>query len=180
MRIALDLDGVLADVIAAWLARYNRTGRQLSKQDVTAWDFWNNLGIDRFDFYGELSACWRDWQSIPCTEPDLSGTVARLRGLGSVDIVTARERSTDSYARGWLGFHGIAYDRYVSVTDGPKKAELDYDIFIDDSPVNAASFLQHGRPVLLYSQPWNLRVSDMDVQRIADLSEAIKILESRS
>lgn len=180
MKIALDLDGVLADVITSWIVRSNRTRARLSKQDVRAWDFWKDLGIDRFSFYAELSECWRDWQSIPCTEPGLSGTVRRLCGLGSVDIVTAREKSTDSHARDWLEYHGIPYNVYVSVTDGPKKADLDYDVFIDDSPINALHFLQNGKNVLLYSQPWNLDMSDHRVRRIGSLSEAVGVLESQA
>ena len=35
------------------------------------------------------------------------------------------------------------------------KADLDYDVFIDDSPLNAVKFLENNKKVILYSQPWN-------------------------
>ena len=53
------------------------------------------------------------------------------------------------------------------------KADLDYDIFIDDSPLNAQNFLQHNKQVILYSQPWNQHVSENRINRISNLSEAI-------
>ena len=34
----------------------------------------------------------------------------------------------------------LEYDNYVSVIDGPMKVDLDYDVFIDDSPLNALKF----------------------------------------
>lgn len=176
MKIALDVDGVLADVMESWLAHNNRVRRALSKQDITDWDFWKKFRIDRFVFYDELSRCWRDWGSIPPTEQNLSHTTKGLSALARVDIVTAREKSTDQYVKSWLDLHGIAYDRYVSVVDGPMKAKLDYDVFIDDSPLNASSFLQNGKTVLLYSQPWNTGLAAPGLRRISSLSEAARML----
>jgi len=57
------------------------------------------------------------------------------------------------------------------------KADLDYDIFIDDSPLNAIKFLKRKKNVFLYSQPWNQHISDQNVQRISTLSEAIEKLK---
>ena len=178
MKIALDVDGVLADVMESWLVHNNKVRRAISKQDITDWDFWKKFRIDRFSFSEELSACWRSWDSIPPTERDLSGTTESLSALARVDIVTAREKSTDSYVKNWLEMHGVAYDGYVSVIDGPMKAELDYDVFIDDSPLNASSFLRNGKTVLLYSQPWNRGMSAPGLRRISNLSEAVRVLGS--
>ncbi|KFM18752.1 5' nucleotidasedeoxy protein, partial [Marine Group I thaumarchaeote SCGC AAA799-P11] len=67
----------------------------------------------------------------------------------------------------------ISYDNYVSVIDGPMKADLDYDVFIDDSPLNAFKFLKNKKNVILYSQPWNQHIVEKNVHRISNLSEAI-------
>ena len=180
MRIALDVDGVLADVIVAWLNFYrDRTGTRLSKHGITDWDFWKGLGIDQYAFYGELARCWRDWTRIPPTEDGLSGSVEMLSGAGRVDIVTAREPHTDGFVKDWLRHHGITYDRYVSVISGPMKADLDYDVYIDDSPLNASRIVRNGKRILLYSQPWNGRVDGGDgglVRRVQSLREAARIL----
>lgn len=177
MKIALDVDGVLADVIKSWL-NYNNTFRsKISKQDITEWDFWKKFKINRFDFYTELSSCWKNWNSIPPTEENLSSITKNLSELGQVDIVTARERSTDSFVKSWLDHHDISYENYVSVIDGPMKADLDYDVFIDDSPLNAQKFLKQNKKVFLYSQPWNKHISDEQIHRVSNLSETIKKIE---
>ena len=95
-----------------------------------------------------------------------------------MDIVTAREKSTNSFVKSWLNHHDISYDNYVSVIDGPMKADLDYDVFIDDSPLNAVKFLDNNKKVILYSQPWNQHVSENKIHRISNLSEAITKIKS--
>ena len=55
MKIALDVDGVLADVIKSWLNYSNSIRPEISKQDITDWDFWKKFQINRFDFYKELN-----------------------------------------------------------------------------------------------------------------------------
>ena len=141
-------------------------------------DFVPFIYINPFDFYSELSHCWKDWKSLPTTEENLSSTTKNLSTLGQVDIVTARERSTDSFVKNWLNYHDISYDNYVSVIDGPMKADLDYDVFIDDSPLNAVKFLENNKKVILYSQPWNLHISNHKLDRITNLSEAIEKIKS--
>ena len=156
MKIALDVDGVLADVIVSWLNYSNSIRPSISKNQVTDWEFWKN------------------WQSIPTTQENLSDITKNLSILGQVDIVTARERSTDSFVKNWLNYHDISYDNYISVIDGPMKADLDYDVFIDDSPLNAIKFLENHKKVILYSQPWNQHISNDKLFRISNLSEAIE------
>ena len=144
--------------------------------------------IDPFDFYSELSSCWKNWKSIPVTEKNLSLTTKNLSNFAQVDIVTAREVSTNSFVKNWLEYHDISYDNYVSVIDGPMKADLDYDIFIDDSPLNAIKFLENNKKVILYSQPWNQQIeqailriddiSDNGISRISNLSEAIEMIKN--
>ena len=176
MKIALDVDGVLADVIESWLIYNNKIRSNISKDNITNWDFWKKFKINRFDFYKELTFCWKDWNSIPPTENNLSVITQNLSNFGQVDIVTARELSTDSFVKNWLKLHDISYQNYVSVIDGPMKADLDYDVFIDDSPLNAIKFVERKKNVFLYSQPWNQHISNQNIERISTLSEVIEKL----
>lgn len=178
MKIALDVDGVLADVIQSWLNYNNSIRQEILRQEISDWDFWKKFKINRYDFYAELSSCWKNWMSVPPTETNLSLTTKNLSKIGQVDIVTARERSTDSFVKNWLNHYDISYDNYVSVIDGPMKADLDYDIFIDDSPLNAIKFLENNKKVILYSQPWNKHISNNQLFRISKLSESIKIIKN--
>ncbi len=174
MKIALDVDGVLADVILSWIKQSNRHRDRLTKEQITSWDFWRSHNINRYDFYKELSDCWKSWKTVPPTEKSLSRSTKRLSEFGQVDIVTAREKSTDEFVRQWLSLHDISYDSYVSVVDGTLKAGLDYDVFIDDSPLNATALAEKNRTVLLYEQPWNADFHNPKSVRISSLSDAIE------
>ena len=180
MKIALDVDGVLADVIVPWINYSNSIRPKIAKHQITSWDFWNEFNIDRYDFYAELSSCWKDWMRVPTTEKNLSSTTKSLTDIGQVDIVTAREHSTNSFVKSWLDHHNIAYDNYVSVIDGQMKADLDYDVFIDDSPLNAVQFLKNKKKMILYSQPWNQHVSGNNVHRVANLSQVMEQINKLS
>ncbi len=177
MRIALDVDGVLADVIHTWLIYNNRIRKSITKNEITEWNFWEKFQINRFDFYRELSICWKSWKEIPPTEEKLSTIINELSKFGTIDIVTARERSTDEFVKNWLKSQKIIYQNYISVIDGPKKALLDYDIFIDDSPLNAKKIADANKKILLYSQPWNLNINNSSILRIDTLSDAKKYLQ---
>ena len=124
-----------------------------------------------------MSTCWKNWNTIPPTENNLSVITENLSNFGQVDIVTARELSTDSFVKNWLDQHDITYQNYVSVIDGTMKADLDYDVFIDDSPLNAIKFLEREKNVFLYSQPWNQSITNSNIQRIFTLSEAVEKLK---
>ena len=50
MKIALDVDGVLADVIESWLIYSNKVRPSISKDDITNWDFWKNSKLTNMIF----------------------------------------------------------------------------------------------------------------------------------
>jgi uncharacterized HAD superfamily protein len=108
----------------------------------------------------------------------LSSAVCELTNLGTVDIVTAREYSTNTYVKNWLKTQNITYHKYVSVEDGRKKAELNYDVYINDSPINAEQIANIGKNIL-YSQPWNLAIYDSRIKRIEKLMDAVKIIKEQ-
>ncbi len=178
MKIALDVDGVLADVIEAWLSYNNKIRPPILRSQISEWDFWKNHKINEFDFYKELSQCWRSWEDIPLTEKNIAEATFQLSRLGTVDIVTAREDSTHDYVKKWLKFHKIDFKNYVGVTEGVEKSKLDYDVFIDDSPHNAKSMLEKGKTVILYSQPWNISFEDKRATRIHELKNAVQIIDN--
>ena len=178
MKIALDVDGVLADVIESWLSYNNKIRPTISKSQISEWDFWKNHDINKFDFYNELSICWKSWENIPPTENNIASATKQLSNIGTVDIVTARDDSTHNDVKNWLKLHNIDFNNYVGVLEGVEKSKLDYDIFIDDSPLNAKSMLEQGKSVILYSQPWNLSFEDKRATRIHELKSAVSIIDN--
>ncbi|MFQ5969264.1 MAG: hypothetical protein ACE5J2_02050 [Nitrososphaerales archaeon] len=177
MKIALDVDGVLADIILVWVDDYNRTHKKsVNKNDIVHWDFWKDLGLNKYSFYQELSKCWSRWKEVPAMEQGIANAVETLRSVGKVDIVTAREEATSEYVTQWLEHNDIKYDDYVTVPDGRDKADLGYDIFIDDSPHNVIRIAAKGKNALLYDQPWNKSISDSKIIRIKKLAEAVNVI----
>jgi len=59
------------------------------------------------------------------------------------------------------------------------KSELDYDVYIDDSPVNAEEIASAGKHVALYDRPWNKYVKDTDrIKRVMNLEEAYLFIKT--
>jgi len=50
LRIGLDVDGVLADVIHTWLDLNNKIRRTILKEEISEWNFWERYRIDKYDF----------------------------------------------------------------------------------------------------------------------------------
>lgn len=179
IRIAIDLDGVLADSIRLWLKIWNkRAGHALAYEELLEWDFWRRLGIRENDFMKLLNEVWRMWKIVPPTEPDIGEKIARLNSLGKIGIVTARPRETEKYVMRWLEMHKISYSEYVWVRSGRMKPKLPYDIFIDDSPLIVNECILRRKKLLLYDRPWNREINENDyVRRVKSLNEAYEILK---
>ena len=43
MKIALGVDGVLADVIVSWLEHNNKIRTEILKHEIADWDFWKKI-----------------------------------------------------------------------------------------------------------------------------------------
>ncbi len=178
LKIAVDLDGVLADSISMWLAIWNASkGSSLTLKDVKCWDFWKELGITSSEFHRIFYKAWKNWQLIQPTELDLISKVTMLEELGRVDIVTSRPKNTRAYVLKWLEKHGLGNKSVVFVKSN--KSELDYEVYIDDSPVNAEEIASAGKYVALYDRPWNRHMIDTyRIKRVMNLEEAYLFIKT--
>ena len=163
LKIAVDLDGVLAETMEAWCKRANKEfGKSLKLEDLNTWASWKVVGIPKNDFYRILDEVWDSWKEIPPTEPDIAGKLAKIERLGQLDIVTGRSLDTVESVKKWLLYHKVRYENFVRVRGWRDKVHLDYDVFIDDAPelmlLISRSPLAWG---ILYERPWNHEVADM-------------------
>lgn len=162
-RIAVDLDGVLAETMEAWCRIANeRFGTRIRLDDLDTWTSWRKIGIAKDQFFEILDETWDTWEDIPPTEPNLAVKVAKVEKLGSLDIVTGRSRQTVEHAKDWLAHHKITYERFVRVRGWRDKVFLNYDVYIDDAPELMPLISRN--PVMrgiLYGRPWNKDVHDM-------------------
>ncbi|MCX8203350.1 MAG: hypothetical protein N3H32_03425 [Nitrososphaeria archaeon] len=176
MRIALDLDGVLANTMKVWLEIWNAERfPRLEYESVDEWDFWKRLGITEAEFGAMFSRAWSRWPEIPPAEDRLAEKVRALSELGKVDVVTGRPKEDERHIRSWLELHSVEYRALVIGV--ARKAELGYDVYIDDSPRLAEDLVGRRGVLLLRDQPWNKSVrDDSKVRRIRGLEDAIGIL----
>jgi len=169
LRIAVDLDGVLAEAMIAWCELYNkRYGQSMSLEDIRAWDVWKIFKIPRDAFFRILDDAWLEWEKIPPTEEGVRDQVGLLHELGTVDVVTGRSPRTVPYAKEWLKAHSVPYHRFVRTDSTLAKIHLNYDVFVDDSPTLMELIASKSTALgILYTRPWNHDVSMPSVIRRA-------------
>src|SRR6266540_2959118 len=129
LKIAVDLDGVLAESMLVWCERVNKEfGTQLKIEDLDSWASWRTFGISKDDFYRILDESWEDWKQIPPTELGIANKVAAISTLGEIDIVTGRSRMTEMAAKSWVEHQKIRCHRFVRVSGWRDKVGLGYDV----------------------------------------------------
>jgi 5'(3')-deoxyribonucleotidase len=163
LKIAVDLDGVLAESMLVWCERANKEfGTRLRMEDLDSWSSWKKFPISKDDFYRILDESWDDWQKIPPTEPDIANKVARIEKFGDIDIVTGRSKRTVEAAKSWVDTQKVRYRRFVRVLGWRDKIFLDYDVYIDDAPDLMPLISRSPRAWgVLYERPWNRSVESM-------------------
>src|SRR5712692_7966656 len=83
LRIAVDLDGVLAETMTAWCQKANaELGTRLKLDDIDSWASWVKLGVTKDQFYRLLDSAWYFLKNAATTETGLAGKVTRIQSLG--------------------------------------------------------------------------------------------------
>src|SRR5439155_10150095 len=163
LKIAVDLDRVLAESMLVWCERGNKEfGTHLKMEDLDSWSSWKRFAISKDDFYRILDESWDEWREIPPTEPEIAEKVARIEKFGDLDIVTGRSKRTVDAARSWVDSQKIRYRRFVRVLGWRDKILLDYDVYIDDAP-DLMPLISRNPTAwgVLYERPWNRSVESM-------------------
>ncbi len=178
MRIGLDVDGVLADLVGMIIKIYREeTGLSIDRSHITEWEFWKKLSMTRQQFISLLIKAWERWEEVEPVEDDLAEDVEDLSKIGRVDILTQRPAATIVNVKKWLKRHNVRYSSFTWVPLKMSKADIFYDVYIDDSPRLAEKLSLTDRTLLLYEQPWNINVKTRkNVIRVKSLDEAVQLL----
>ncbi len=182
-RIAVDLDGVLADTMVTFCEILNkRHSTRFTADSFVRWKAWEIAHITKDEFFRTLDEAWFSWKEIPPMEANIGEKLIRICSFGKVHIVTGRSPETVQPAKAWLNEHKVPYDRFVRAISTMAKAKLGYDVFIDDS-VELMSHLASStdRYGLLYTQPWNRDASEMPrIFRVDRWKQVPAVLEKLS
>ncbi|MAM42460.1 MAG: hypothetical protein CMO13_03895 [Thaumarchaeota archaeon] len=180
LRIAIDLDGVLADASKIWIRLLRqRFEITIKKEDVDEWDIYRKLGISRKEFEDVFNDAWKEWELVEETEENLFQKINLIKNLGKTDLVTARNQKTMNDVMKWLEEKKIKFDNIIVVGEFESKAKLDYDIFIDDSPIQITEMANSGKLSLLYMQPWNTYIKERNnLIKIKNFEEVEKVIKN--
>lgn len=182
LRVAVDLDGVVADFAGGWIARYNAEfGTDLQVADAVEW----HAG-SRLTHFGSPRLFWR-WArsageggtSLFRGLPPYPGAVDGLRELqrlAHVVVLTTKPGWAVPDTLSWLGELALPL-REVHITDD--KPSVAAAVYVEDSPDQLAA-LRRGRPgavVCRWVRPWNAPVDGVvDVESWADVHVVVREL----
>jgi uncharacterized HAD superfamily protein len=183
MRLSVDIDGVLLDIVVPYCEIYNsRYGTNYSKKDITNWEFFKEWGIEKelaFSIFYEL---YEDSSNVPFIDKDAPEMIKLLNDKHDVSIVSARlpqyRESIVKKLEHHKIYQEIHYDELVLLHHNPYDIKLkhNYEIYIDDNPSLVEPIKNmEGRFLLLYDQPWNQEsICDKNVFRVYNWKDVYK------
>lgn len=163
MRLGIDMDGVIANFNAGWMAAHNALhGTELHPGLVDAWDVLPALsGHDDMDAFWTWARDLGEGHSVFRHLDPFPGAIEALHGLHAaghdIVIITAKPDWSVPDTLSWLGDHRVPL-REVHICE--EKWRVDADVYVDDAPHVLADYRRH-RPdahVLRFVRPWNTPV----------------------
>jgi uncharacterized HAD superfamily protein len=172
--IAIDVDGVLADIHSAV---FKKLGLNLTIENITKYDFFDDLGVPRKTFWMTYKELWsQQYQLIPLIEEDSPQLLEELRTKCEVHIVTTRPKETYQGTMEWLKLRGINFDEIRLLPPKTDKAQFkEYLFIIDDDPALA---LRDPARVVLFDRPWNRTVHGRRIRSLKELFDILPAIES--
>ncbi len=174
MKIALDLDGTLADIQTVFIREYNRQkGTSLKLEHFDTYHF-EKAPFELEEFHQIARENWKS-KDIPLTDSSLPSHLKEIAEYHTLDIVTARDDIKKEKLIEWLKSKNVPFESFIV---DKKKTRLDYDILIDDCP----KYLGDGMKVLLYHRCYNQNAELPDnSSRVRDFEQVKKhILRSKT
>jgi 5'(3')-deoxyribonucleotidase len=163
MKIAIDIDGVLLDIIVEYCKIFNkRYGTNYQKEDVTSWDFFRDWNIDEETAFNIFFEIYANTDDVPFIDDDAPSVLFNLNKLYDVSIVSARlpryHKQIVKKLQDHKIYKGKHYNNVILLHHHPSDIKLkeDFDIYIDDNPNLVEPIKRlNKRTLLLYDQPWN-------------------------
>ena len=159
MRLGIDLDGVVADIISGWISRYNAEfGTDIPFDAVQSWD-----AIPSLTHFRHMGEFWKwaqdhDGHSMFRHLEPYPGAIEALWWLARqgnhIVILTTKPHWAIHDTYEWIAEHRLP-TREVHILD--RKWEVDCDIYLEDAPHNLEELVARrpNRVVARYVRPWN-------------------------
>jgi len=165
LRIAVDIDGVLADQRGAALQRIEKEyGQRYHRSEITR----ANWTFDGRDIQMEIYRLLKDPEYVMAI-PVIEGSQAAVQKLAGRDVhvVTARPHETEEATKQWLNRHFPSLKGYHHARTVAKNSVLS-DLLIDDFDLNIVGFVKSDphRRGILFQQPWS--INDTGIENYSD------------
>ena len=179
----VDLDGVLVNFIEGWMDHYSIQDRKT----VTKWNFGEDYGLDRKDFYRSITSLPISfWSNLTPTSWafDLIERLAEGFDFLNVERIMFLSHSVSEDCRVgkqlWVNKHFPELgDSLITVSDSKLKSKFANVncTLIDDKFQNCVDFHKAGGKSFLFARPWN-RVLPCDTENtihfsISKMGEAV-------
>ncbi len=158
MRIGIDLDGVVYDLMTPWLRRYNeRYEDTLTREDIIDFNFEGvEFRCDVGDFMSFLydGRIHLEAEPVPMAVEVITEWASEGHTIVFISA-TKRPAIWAKVARLAVDFPDVPYELHFT----SDKAAVEVDVFIDDHVRNVLDYALLGvnpdAVVLLFDQPWN-------------------------
>lgn len=184
MHIAVDMDGVLLDMVGGLCTAVGKEyGVGLTPADVELYDLHPLLdpilGRSWWDWLRDRDWLWSNFTAID----GAIGAVDKLRRDGHyIEVVTAKPEWAEHTVWKWLGKWRPAVHQVTIVEVGePKHLATDAELLIDDHPGNCTGFVDSDplqRRALLFAAAYN--ASELDhrgVIRVDHWQHALNVID---
>lgn len=189
MRIGIDIDEVLADMLTAIIEFHNETyGTAVMRGDVV--HYLGDVLGDREEECTRKIFEFFETDHFAAVAP-VAGAFPALRILKDLGhelvVITARPESISAKTQAWVDryypelFSGIYFgNRHAPTGDVRTKSQLclaaGADVLIEDDLYHANECAANGIAVLLFDYPWNQGVLPDRVQRVFSWDDVIRMV----
>jgi len=177
LKIMVDLDGVIWDIMGVFVDIYNKLYNENVKyEDINDWYYFSQ---DRFEVVYPLTL--PRIMEYPILDNNIASYLFILNKVHDVNILTKEVNSVETLEEKLrtLGIiKGRHYNEIIRIKVSDKKVNYEADIYIDDYPGMAKDMEKFPKRVLLfYDQPWNQRyVEGGNVIRVSDWQEILSFI----
>lgn len=160
MRIAIDLDGVVIDLVDEMLPKLSQlAGRFISPMDIIEFDIGAALGLNG----RQMDELWRWLKASGAYRRahPVDGAVDAIMQLSQLEtteifFVSSRPEDLRPESSEWLESHGLGEFPLILRPRGPKVLASDQaNILIEDDPRDLHVLSQVVEKLILLERPWN-------------------------
>lgn len=177
--VAIDLDGVIYDIIGHITDKFLKHSHKGYRP--SDWNCWLEFGISKEQFFHYYDCCWIDAQidrvRKKYTDPNAKKLFDSIKEMECrINVITKRARHNIHDTVEYLNDMKFHYDQLTIINDTADKLKENFDIIIEDNPVN----LPQNPPQMgiLVDQAWNKNFKLLPNHvRIQNLLEAVPVIQ---